>query len=97
MQSLLNTAGRSAPVTEGLLVGIPFVVSRARTAKQSVSLLSTPIPTKLCSWKYICASIRYRLLGLIAAYKFLNEIAGANRYFWNAALANVKHDYEKTS
>ena len=30
-------------------------------------------------------------------YQFLNELAGANRYLWNAALAKTKKDYEDSS
>lgn len=32
-------------------------------------------------------NIRYRLRGTRKVYQFLNELAGANRYLWNAALA----------
>lgn len=41
-------------------------------------------------------NIRFRLRGKRKAYCFLNQLAGANRYLWNAALAQCKKDYEET-
>ena len=40
-------------------------------------------------------SIRYRLRGKRKAYQFLRQVAGANRYLWNAALANIQKEYEE--
>ena len=41
-------------------------------------------------------NIRFRLRGTKKVYRFLNGFAGANRYLWNAALANTKNDYADT-
>lgn len=41
-------------------------------------------------------NIRYRLRGTRKVYQFLNELAGANRYLWNAALAQCQKDYKET-
>ena len=41
-------------------------------------------------------NIRFRLRGNRKVYRFLNELAGANRYLWNHALAQAKQDYEET-
>ncbi len=41
-------------------------------------------------------TIRFRLRGDKKTCRFLNELAGVNRYLWNAALAKAKDDYEET-
>lgn len=41
-------------------------------------------------------SVRFRLRGKRKIYRFLNELAGANRYLWNAALAQCRKDYAET-
>lgn len=41
-------------------------------------------------------SVRFRLRGKRKTYRFLNELAGANRYLWNAALAQCRKDYAET-
>lgn len=41
-------------------------------------------------------TIRFRLRGTTKIYRFLNGLAGANRYLWNAALAKAKNDYVDT-
>lgn len=41
-------------------------------------------------------TVRYRLRGKKAIYRYLNELAGANRYLWNAALAHIKEDFTET-
>ena len=41
-------------------------------------------------------NIRFRLRGNRKVYRFLNGLAGANRYLWNHALAQAKQDYEET-
>ena len=41
-------------------------------------------------------NIHFRLWGTTKIYSFLNGLAGANRYLWNAALAKAKNDYVDT-
>lgn len=41
-------------------------------------------------------NMRFRLRGKRKVYRFLNQLAGANRYLWNAALAQCKKDYKET-
>ncbi len=41
-------------------------------------------------------TIRFRIRGNKESYPFLNELAGANRYLWNAGLAHLKTQYEET-
>lgn len=41
-------------------------------------------------------TVRYRLRGKKVVYKYLNELAGANRYLWNAALGHIKKEYQET-
>ena len=36
-------------------------------------------------------TIRFRIRGNKESYPFLNELAGANRYLWNAGLAHLKN------
>ncbi len=53
--------------------------------------------TKLlvCSRTRQYADICFRLRGDRKTCRFLNELAGVNRYLWNAALANAREDYAK--
>ena len=39
-------------------------------------------------------NIRYRLRGDSAMYRYLEELAGVNRYQWNHALGKIREDYE---
>ena len=48
------------------------------------------------SGKRSYVNICFRLRGSKKAYRFLNQLAGANRYLWNAALAKAKQDYKET-
>ena len=41
-------------------------------------------------------NIRYRLRGSRAMYRYLEELAGVNRYLWNHALGKIREDYEST-
>ena len=41
-------------------------------------------------------NIRYRLRGDSAMYRYLEELAGANRYLWNHALGKIREDYESS-
>ena len=41
-------------------------------------------------------TIRIRLRGNRKTRRFLNEVAGVNRYLWNASLAKAKEDYTET-
>ena len=61
------------------------------------------MPVKDCKTKSPAGSrtrqhvtIRFRLRGDKKTCRFLNELAGVNRYLWNAALAKAKEDYEET-
>ena len=48
------------------------------------------------SQKRSYVNIRYRLRGKRKVYRYLNQLAGANRYLWNAALSQCEKDYEET-
>ncbi len=41
-------------------------------------------------------TIRFRIRGNKKIYPFLNELAGANRYLWNTAVAHLKKQHEET-
>ena len=61
------------------------------------------MPVKDCKTKSPAGSrtrqhvtIRFRLRGDKKTCRFLNKLAGVNRYLWNAALAKAKEDYAET-